>query len=92
MALQPGCILREQCEDTTFRGHSRLPSTMRLLSGKARSSHLTHRLLPLKLSSCTTCPPLRTNREDAERAIRTLNGYGYDNLILRLEWAQPREK
>ena len=30
------------------------------------------------------------NREDAERAIKLLNGYGYDNLILRLEWAAPR--
>ncbi|KAK8487217.1 hypothetical protein V6N13_062704 [Hibiscus sabdariffa] len=30
------------------------------------------------------------NREDALRAINKLNGYGYDNLILRVEWATPR--
>jgi len=30
------------------------------------------------------------NREDAERAINKLNGYGYDSLILRVEWATPR--
>ncbi|PWA68345.1 Eukaryotic translation initiation factor 3 subunit G, N-terminal [Artemisia annua] len=29
-------------------------------------------------------------REDGERAIAKLNGYGYDNLILRVEWAPPR--
>ncbi|KAI4384498.1 hypothetical protein MLD38_002646 [Melastoma candidum] len=29
-------------------------------------------------------------KEDAERAIGKLNGYGYDNLILRVEWATPR--
>ncbi|KAJ9545682.1 hypothetical protein OSB04_025389 [Centaurea solstitialis] len=30
------------------------------------------------------------NKEDAQRAIVKLNGYGYDNLILRVEWATPR--
>jgi len=29
-------------------------------------------------------------RDDAQRAIDKLNGYGYDNLILRVEWAAPR--
>ncbi|UYV65588.1 hypothetical protein LAZ67_3004785 [Cordylochernes scorpioides] len=28
-------------------------------------------------------------REDAARAIQTLNGFGYDNLILNVEWAKP---
>ncbi len=39
---------------------------------------------------CSFCQP--ACRDDAERAIRNLNGFGYDNLILRVEWAQPREK
>lgn len=30
------------------------------------------------------------NKEDAQRAINKLNGYGYDNLILRVEWATPK--
>ncbi|CAL9223070.1 unnamed protein product [Arabidopsis halleri] len=30
------------------------------------------------------------SREDAQRAINTLNGYGYDNLILTVEWATPK--
>ena len=30
------------------------------------------------------------HREDVERAINKLNCYGYDNLILRVEWAAPR--
>ncbi|KAG8072688.1 hypothetical protein GUJ93_ZPchr0006g45168 [Zizania palustris] len=30
------------------------------------------------------------HREDADKAISKLNGYGYDNLILRVEWATPR--
>lgn len=30
------------------------------------------------------------SKDDAQRAINKLNGYGYDNLILRVEWATPR--
>jgi translation initiation factor 3 subunit G len=30
------------------------------------------------------------NKEDGERAIAKLDGYGYDNLILRVEWAEKR--
>jgi translation initiation factor 3 subunit G len=30
------------------------------------------------------------HREDGEKAIGNLNGYGYDNLTLRVECAAPR--
>lgn len=32
------------------------------------------------------------HREDGEKAISKLNGYGYANLILCVEWAAPRPK
>ncbi|OQS06455.1 eukaryotic translation initiation factor 3 subunit G [Thraustotheca clavata] len=31
-------------------------------------------------------------REDAEKAMEKLQGYGYDHLILKLEWAKPSNK
>jgi len=31
-------------------------------------------------------------REDAQKALEKLNGYGYGNLILQIEWAKPREQ
>jgi translation initiation factor 3 subunit G len=31
-------------------------------------------------------------REDAERAMNKLQGYGYDHLILKIEWAKPSNK
>ncbi|CAK4735554.1 unnamed protein product [Aphanomyces euteiches] len=31
-------------------------------------------------------------REDAEKALHKLQGYGYDHLILKLEWAKPSTK
>ncbi|GJQ12741.1 hypothetical protein GpartN1_g4532.t1 [Galdieria partita] len=32
-----------------------------------------------------------SNREDARKCIEKLDGYGYDHLILRCEWAKPSE-
>lgn len=31
------------------------------------------------------------HREDAQRAINRLDGYGYDNLILSVSWSAPRD-
>ena len=33
-----------------------------------------------------------TNRKDGQAAIDKLNGHGYANLILHVEWAKPREE
>merc|ERR1712039_1154632 len=30
------------------------------------------------------------SKEDAARAIERLNGHGYDNLIMQVQWAKPR--
>jgi translation initiation factor 3 subunit G len=32
------------------------------------------------------------HRKDAAKAIEKLHGYGYDHLILRVEWAKPSAK
>ena len=32
------------------------------------------------------------NKQDAERAMERLQGYGYDHLVLKLEWAQATKK
>jgi translation initiation factor 3 subunit G len=31
------------------------------------------------------------HREDGQQAIDKLDGFGYDNLILSVSWAAPRE-
>merc|ERR1712157_638433 len=31
-------------------------------------------------------------KDDAEKAIQKLNGFGYDHLILKVEWAKPSTK
>merc|ERR1712176_666506 len=31
-------------------------------------------------------------RDDAQKAIDTMNGYGYDHLILSVEWSENRKK
>ena len=31
-------------------------------------------------------------RSDAEKAMNRLQGYGYDHLILKIEWARPSAK
>jgi translation initiation factor 3 subunit G len=33
-----------------------------------------------------------SNKLEAQNAIDTINGHGYDNLILHVEWAKPREE
>jgi translation initiation factor 3 subunit G len=33
-----------------------------------------------------------SRRDDAEKCIERLNGHGYANLILHVEWAKPREE
>jgi len=31
-------------------------------------------------------------KADAENSIKRLNGHGYDNLVLRVEWAKPQQR
>ena len=49
--------------------------------GSASTQVHTSALAP---KGCAAC------RDDANRAIEKLNGFGYDNLILRVEYAAPR--
>lgn len=33
-----------------------------------------------------------TNYQDAQKAINRLNGYGYGNMIMHVEWSTPQEE
>ena len=51
--------------------------------------------LPFSLSPSPLPPPSQgfafvsyDSRSNAEKAIESLNGFGYDHLILRVEWAK----
>eukprot|EP00967_Tisochrysis_lutea_P000158 scaffold208_cov15-Tisochrysis_lutea.AAC.1 len=48
-----------------------------------------HSIVPC-MNANSVCVSPYTCREDAEKAIRALEGFGYDNLILHVEWAAPR--
>ncbi|MFS8009144.1 putative transcription factor interactor and regulator CCHC(Zn) family [Helianthus anomalus] len=68
---------------------------LRVLAKAVHASHLPCVLLPSELLLVTGMSRgfgfvNFMRREDGERAIAKLNGYGYDNLILSVEWAAPR--
>jgi translation initiation factor 3 subunit G len=58
--------------------------------GPSQGRKKPHRLAVFE-NACLPILYVPLFREDGERAIRTLNGYGYGHLILKVEWAAPRE-
>lgn len=82
-----GCTLRvtniseDTNEDDLRELFRRFGHTTRIYLAKDRQTHLSRGFAFISY----------TDRGDCQKAIDGLNGHGYDNLILHVEFAKPRE-